>query len=165
MKKLMLLLSLAAIGFSCAKKDNNTPQAVGYQLSANGSCVDQTNGQIVQPQLCQNAGSNGYSCVLATNRQPVSSQLCATNSQYQQYICISTTSGQQVTNQLCLNGGGIGGAGYPQQCNGYYLYCAGGTQNCQQVQCGMDNTGRNVCSNNQYIYMQQGQQIIQVQCL
>ena len=159
MKKLMLLLSLAAIGFSCAKKDNNTPPAVGYQLQANGNCVDQTNGNIVQPQFCQNAGSNGYSCVLASNRQPVSSQLCATNSQYQQnpqYICVLTAGGQQpVSNQLCFNGGGVGGMA--QTCVGYYYY----QNQPQPIQCGNDYTGRNNCSG----YPMTNQQGQQVQCL
>ncbi len=168
MKKLMLLISLAAIGFSCAKKDNNTTPV--YYMNAMGQCVDQNNGGVyVSQQLCSNS-TNGYQfingqCIQTTTGQSAPAQYCQNNGGFggsngYQFIngqCIQTTTGQAAPAQYCQNNGGVGGSNGYQFINGQCIQTTTGqaapTQYCQ-------NTGgvggSMVCVG---VYYYQGQQV------
>ncbi len=141
MKKLMLIFSLVAIGFGCAKKDNNNTPAVSYQYDNIGRCVDQ-NSNIVAVQLCQNAAGNGYvyqngQCVSTTTYQPAPQQYCQNMGgnngyTYQNGQCVSTTTYQPAPQQYCQNMGGNTGYMYQNgQCVSTTTYQPAPPQYCQ----------------------------------
>ena len=156
MKNLILLFSIAIIGFGCAKKENNNPTpAVGQYAYINGQCVDQTNNVQVNPTLCT---SNGYTyqngvCIQTSTGQQVPPTYCQNTSSngytYQNGICIQTSTGQQVPPTYCQNQTG------GQQCYGPYIYVQNGFS--QQVQCaGANCRGYTLISQatNQQVYCQ-----------
>ncbi len=133
MKKLILLLSMSVIAFSCAKKDDNNNRApiVGsqqYVFQANNQCYDQINNIPVNPTLCQNAASSIYSCIV-------------------------TATGQPAPLSSCQNQAGGFGGGVAQQCYGAYTYNQGGTLT--TVQCGIQVN----CSGQVLISQQTNQQV------
>lgn len=150
MKKLALLFSLAALtllGFSCAKKDNNT--ATSYQLNVSGQCVDQ-NGNIVAYSYCGNSGygTGLYSCVQTTTGTQVPAQYCLSG-QTNLYTCVQTSTRQPVQSYLCQQST-IGGGVIQQQCYGAYrytdgqIYQCGITVNCSGALMTSINTGQQV---------------------
>ena len=132
MKNLILLFSVALIGFSCAKKENgNNVNPVNQFAFVNNQCVNQTNGQPADPSLCNNI-NNGYTfqngiCIQTANGLQVQPSLCQ-NAGASAYSCIVTATGQPVPSSYCQSN-----TGYGQQCYGAYIYNQNGVS--QQVQC------------------------------
>lgn len=153
MKKLILLFSLAVLGFSCAKKDNNNNTTPVYVFQQNGTCLDQTNNVIVAQNLCSNAGYtynvNGQ-CIQTSTGQIVTPTLCQTNTlnngtyTYANGGCYVTATGQQVPVTYCQQSGG-------QQCYGPYIYPGDG----RVYQCGTQYN----CSGQTMTNAQTGQQV------
>ncbi len=184
MKKLALIFSVAALtlfGFSCAKKNENN--TITYQLNAYGQCVDQngsivnqtnctngyqynvsgqcvqvSTGQIVNAQLCQQTGTNGYQyvngiCIYTATGQQAPAQYCQqTNTQYQYVngICIYTPTGQQAPAQYCQQS--VGGT---QACVGQYFYPQYNTY----INCTTNAYGANTCRGMQLVSLSTGQSV------
>lgn len=144
MKKLLLGLSLVILGFGCAKESNSATvnTATGYQLTAQGYCIQTSNGQQVAQSYCSNVNS-GFQmnaqgqCIQISTGQIVNQQYCSTsgNTQYQYNnygYCIQISTGQYVPQQYCQQSQG------GQQCYGTYIYSQNGQQmyvNCQGYNC------------------------------